>query len=120
MTWTVITTPRFDEWYHEQNEALQDRVLHSLGCLQFLGPLLSRPYADSVKGSRFSNMKELRVQYCGRPLRVFYAFDFARQAILLCAGDKSNDKRFYETMIAVADSEFAKWLELREEQNEKL
>ena len=41
-------------------------------------------------------MKELRIQYAGRPIRAFFAFDPVRQAIVLCAGDKSNDKAFYE------------------------
>lgn len=55
-------------------------------------------------------MKELRIQYAGRPMRAFYAFDPERQAIVLCVGDKSNDKRFYETMIRVADLEFTSHL----------
>jgi len=48
-------------------------------------------------------MRELRVQSGGRPVRVFYAFDPRRSAILLIGGDKTGDKRFYETMIPVAD-----------------
>ena len=115
MTWTVYTTPRFDEWFDEQSEELQDRTLHALGNLQFLGPGLSRPYADTIKGSRFNNMKELRVQHCGRPIRAFYAFDISRRAIVLCAGDKSKNKRFYETMTSIADKEFMAWLKSQEQ-----
>jgi len=48
-------------------------------------------------------MRELRVQSGGRPLRVFYAFDPHRSAILLIGGDKTGDKRFYDRMIPVAD-----------------
>jgi hypothetical protein len=80
------------------------------------GPKLSRPYADTVKGSKFKNMKELRIQYSGRPIRAFFAFDPERQAIVLCAGDKSGDKRFYETMIRVADDEFSTHLAFPEVQ----
>ncbi len=65
-----------------------------------------RPYADTVKGSRYKNMKELRVQFSGRPIRAFYAFDPIRRAIVLCAGDKSNDKRFYEKLVRIAEDEF--------------
>lgn len=75
--------------------------------LQTYGPSLSRPYADTVKGSRHKNMKELRVQYSGRPVRAFFAFDPVRQAIVLCAGDKSNDKKFYQRLIRIADDEFS-------------
>jgi hypothetical protein len=48
-------------------------------------------------------MRELRVQSGGRPLRVFYAFDPRRSAILLIGGDKTGDDRFYERMVPVAD-----------------
>ena len=52
-------------------------------------------------------MKELRIQYAGRPIRAFFAFDPVRQAIVLCADDKSNDKAFYEKMIRIPDAEFS-------------
>ena len=52
-------------------------------------------------------MKELRIQYAGRPVRAFFAFDPERQAIVLCAGDKSNKKYFYGTLIRIADKEFS-------------
>jgi len=41
-------------------------------------------------------MRELRVQCGGRPLRVFYAFDPTRSAILIIGGDKTGDNRFYD------------------------
>jgi hypothetical protein len=44
------------------------------------------------------------VQSGGKPLRIFYAFDPRRVAILLIGGDKTGDQRFYERMIPVADS----------------
>jgi hypothetical protein len=48
-------------------------------------------------------MRELRVQHRGRPYRVFYAFDPRRAAILLIAGEKTGDGRFYQRMIPIAD-----------------
>ena len=48
-------------------------------------------------------MRELRVQSKGRPIRIFYAFDPRRAAILLIGGDKTGDNRFYERMIPIAD-----------------
>ncbi|WP_231398156.1 type II toxin-antitoxin system RelE/ParE family toxin [Photorhabdus temperata] len=94
---------------------MQEKVLADLTNLEIYGPKLSRPYADTVKGSRHKNMKELRIQYSGRPVRAFFAFDPKRQAIVLCAGDKSNDKRFYDTMIRIADEEFTAHLATMEE-----
>ena len=87
---------------------MSPRRLH---LLRTNGPLLGRPYGDTVQGSKFRNMKELRVQHLGRPYRAFFAFDPKRQAIVLCAGDKTGDKRFYEKMIPLADKEFSQHLE---------
>jgi len=61
-------------------------------------------------------MRELRVQSGGRPIRILYAFDPRRSAILLIGGDKSGDKRFYDRLIPVADSLYDTYLkELRKE-----
>ncbi|WP_363325516.1 type II toxin-antitoxin system RelE/ParE family toxin, partial [Turicimonas muris] len=46
-------------------------------------------------------MKELRIQEKGCPIRAFFAFDPERKAIILCAGDKSNDKTFYLRLIRI-------------------
>ncbi len=82
-----------------------------MGLLEELGPALSRPYADTMKGSQFNNMKELRVQYKSKPCRILYAFDPGRVAILLIGGNKSNDKLWYETFLPVADKLFQNHLE---------
>ncbi|MGL5949495.1 MAG: type II toxin-antitoxin system RelE/ParE family toxin [Aeromonas sp.] len=66
---------------------------------------------DTIKGSRFANLKELRIQRQGKPLRAFFAFDPLRQAIVLCAGNKGgNDKLFYKEMLPVAETKYAKHL----------
>lgn len=117
-TWKVITRDCFVEWLLVQEEAIQEKVLAHLNHLKYYGPSLSRPYADTVKGSQYSNMKELRIQHQGKPLRAFFAFDPLRQAIVLCAGDKSNDKQFYERMIRIADNEFTLYLNTMEQPNE--
>jgi hypothetical protein len=61
-------------------------------------------------------MRELRVQSGGHPLRIFYAFDPRRTAILLVGGDKTGDNRFYKRMIPVADRLYDEYIdELRKE-----
>jgi hypothetical protein len=56
------------------------------------GPTLGRPLVDSVKGSAVKNLKELRPGSTGRTeIRILFVFDPRRQAVLLVAGDKSND-----------------------------
>ena len=101
--WEVEFTDEFGQWWHTLAEAEQDAVAASVMVLERLGPGLPRPHADSVKGSKHSNMKELRTQCQGRPLRTFFAFDPRRTSILLIGGDKTGDKRFYEKMIPLAD-----------------
>ncbi|HID4132572.1 TPA: type II toxin-antitoxin system RelE/ParE family toxin [Pluralibacter gergoviae] len=114
--WTVLFSQRFDDWLSEQEEALQEKVLADLGKLKAYGPNLPRPHADTLKGSRYNNMKELRIQFAGRPVRAFYAFDPVRHAIVLCAGDKNSDKQFYDRMIRIADDEFSAHLARQEKE----
>ncbi len=110
--WVIETTDTFDEWLDALDDVDRTNVLASLIVLEERGPMLSRPYSDTVNGSRHSNMKELRIQSKGNPIRAFFAFDPERKGILLCAGNKTGDgKRFYETMIRVADREFTAHLE---------
>lgn len=69
--WSVETTDVFDSWFEEQAEALREDVLAAMVILSEYGPQLSRPFADTVNGSAFSNMKELRIQHQGNPIRAF-------------------------------------------------
>ena len=104
--WTVITTDLFNEWLVQQDESTQEKVLAALVVLQQQGPSLGRPLVDTVYDSKFTNMKELRVQHRGKPLRAFFAFDPLRQAIVLCMGDKGGKKRFYKEMLDIADRQY--------------
>lgn len=104
--WTVLTTDVFNEWLEQQEESTQEKVLAALVVLQTQGPSLGRPLVDTVCDSKYTNMKELRIQHKGKPIRAFFAFDPLRQAIVLCVGDKSNKKRFYEEMLRIADEQY--------------
>jgi hypothetical protein len=84
--------------------------------LEALGPALPFPHSSGIEGSRHRRMRELRVQSGGKPLRIFYAFDPRRTAILLIGGDKTGDDRFYEKYVPVADDLYDTHLdELRKE-----
>jgi len=105
--WEVITTDTFDGWFDSLNDSDRANVIAGMLLLQEMGPHLSRPYADTLYDSKYVNMKELRVQSKGDPLRAFFAFDPDRKGILLCAGNKVGDeKRFYKRMIPIADKEY--------------
>ncbi len=42
--WTVITTELFAEWFEQQEESVQEKVLAALVVLEQKGPSLGRPW----------------------------------------------------------------------------
>lgn len=109
--WTIVTVDIFDQWFLALDDAEQESVLTGLFKLQAVGPQLGRPDVDSLKGAlKVKNLKELRIQHRGKPYRLLFAFGMKRQAVMLCGGDKTSDKRFYERMIPLAEREFLAYL----------
>jgi hypothetical protein len=94
--------------YQELPLAVQDKIVALSDLLKADGPNMKRPKSDTLSGSRHANMKELRFDADNGVWRVAYAFDPAREAILLVAGDKSgvSQKRFYKSLLAKADTRF--------------
>jgi len=116
MAWEVEYTGEFGEWWERLTEQEQGDVAAYVGELERRGPMLPYPYSSGVKGSKHGEMRELRVQSGGRPIRIFYAFDPRRMAMLLIGGKKAGVKRFYERFIPIADRLYDEHLaELREE-----
>jgi hypothetical protein len=101
--WSVEYTDEFETWWESLTEAEQEDVAAKVILLQRLGPALPRPHSDAVRSSKYTNMKELRIQHAGRPYRVLYAFDPRRCAILLIGGDKTGNDRWYETFVPMAE-----------------
>ena len=93
-------------------EGLQDELLAHALLLQEFGPNLGRPTVDTLNGSKFPNMKELRFNWEGEVWRVAFGFHAKRQAILLAGGDKAGagQKRFYKRLIGNADERYGKHL----------
>ena len=96
------------EWLASLDGGSREQVVAALELLEEHGPQLGRPLVDTVTGSRHQNMKELRPGSSGRSeLRILFAFDPERQAILLIAGDKAgNWSRWYRRNIPLADDLF--------------
>jgi hypothetical protein len=109
--WDVLLDDAFLIEFHAYDENVQDKILSRAGLLRQFGPNLPRPYADTLAGSKFTNMKELRAPVGKQVWRIAYAFDPKRRAILLCAGNKEggNSRKFYEELIATADERFVKY-----------
>ncbi len=75
--------------------------------LEEKGPRLPFPFSSKISNSRYGHMRELRIQYHGRPYRVLYAFDPRRVVVLLIGGDKTGHGRWYETAVPMADRLYA-------------
>lgn len=102
--WEVEFTDEFEAWWNGLSESEQETVAFGVRLLQAKGPHLPRPYADTVKGSAYPNMKELRCQHEGKPYRVLFAFDPRRVGMLLIGGDKTGNPRWHEEYVASADA----------------
>ncbi len=107
MSWEVEVTDEFKDWWNALSEDEQDSIAFSVGLLEERGPLLTRPHADTVDGSKFPNMKELRCQHDGRPYRVLFVFDPRRVGMLLLGGDKTGNPDWYDEFIPKADQIYA-------------
>lgn len=112
MSWTILFHDDFAIEFEALVEPLQDELLAHALLLRDFGPGLGRPTVDTLKGAKHTNMKELRFAWAGEVWRVAFAFDPARQAILLVGGDKGgmDQRRFYKRLIAVADERFDRHL----------
>jgi hypothetical protein len=109
MTWEVILHAAFEDELRTFEPSVQDALIVVAKLLADFGPQLGRPHADTLKGSKHANMKELRFEADGGEWRAAFAFDPERRAVVLVAGDKSgsSQKRFYKQLIAKADLRFS-------------
>ena len=110
MEWTIRFDEEFAAWLNGQDEATRRALIGHVILLRQHGPNLGRPHVDTIKGSRLSNLKELRFQHRGEPWRVLFAFDPKRAAILLVAGSKGGDKRWYKKHVPIAEWRFERHL----------
>ena len=111
--WKIEFYREFEEEFLNFSEKVQDELLASLIPLRKFGSQLGRPNVDTLNGSKFPNMKELRFKADNGVWRVAFAFDPERKAILLCAGDYSgkSQSNFYKGLIKKADKRFLKHLD---------
>jgi len=109
MAWIVRLADEFMAELRELREPVQDELLAQGRLLAQFGPQLGRPRVDTLKGSRFSNMKELRFNADRGVWRVALAFDAQRAAVVLAVGNKAGvpGARFYRDQIRRADRRLA-------------
>ncbi len=111
--WDVEFTDQFEHWWDTLSVEDQQGIDAAVRVLEERGPGLGRPLVDTVEGSRHANIKELRVG----TIRILFAFDPRRAAILLLGGDKRDRwQEFYTQIIPLADRLFDEHLKQLEDE----
>jgi hypothetical protein len=105
MNWAVAFAEEFVAEVGALKKEVRRELIATARLLEITGPQLGRPHVDTLNGSKYANMKELRFSADDGVWRVAFVFDPQRSAILLVAGDKSgtSQARFYERLIKKAD-----------------
>ena len=106
--WIVELADEFKTRIRPDSYEVQDELMAKTRLLRQFGPQLGRPNIDTLNGSKHANMKELRFKAADGVLRVAFAFDPERKAVILVAGDKSggSERQFYKDLIDKADARF--------------
>ena len=60
MNWNVEFHLLFVPEFQVLPQEVQDEILSRIGALEQFGPALGRPNVDTLNGSKYKNMKELR------------------------------------------------------------
>ncbi|MBR3425120.1 MAG: type II toxin-antitoxin system RelE/ParE family toxin [Neisseriaceae bacterium] len=111
--WEIIVLEPVLEWLNTLNDDAVDRIFATVNILKQQGSKLGRPYADTLKGSKYPNLKELRVSFGRSVFRICFVFDPLRNAVILCGGDKQgvNEQQFYKKLIAQAETIYEQYLQ---------
>jgi len=111
--WKIVETTEYKEWFASLSREQRQAIRRSTKTLQDKGPSLGRPIVDLIKGSELKNLKEIRVSSKGK-LRILFIFDYRRQAILLCGGDRARNSewnQWYQTAIPKAEQIYKRYLD---------
>jgi hypothetical protein len=103
--WLINYTNEYEQWFSEQNEDDKVAVVTKVRLLSEFGPQLGRPYADTLQGSKYANLKELRISHGNAVFRIAFCFDIKRKCWLLLGADKKgkNEDDFYHNLIRQAE-----------------
>lgn len=114
---TVLALQAYRDWFDSLTDQEASAVQNVVHKLELEGLNLGAPHCSAIKGARHA-LRELRPKQGRSPLRVLYAYDPERQAILILGGDKSGDERWYERVTPKADDLFDAYLAWRAKQKE--
>ncbi|MCD0451429.1 type II toxin-antitoxin system RelE/ParE family toxin [Actinocorallia sp. API 0066] len=114
MAWVIRVTDEYAAWYEDlikEDMSSARQVAGAVATLRDQGPTLGRPLVDRIKGSALHHLKELRPGSRGRSeIRIIFAFDPTRSALLLLGGDKAgNWERWYRENIPLAERLYSEY-----------
>ncbi|MFP5070162.1 type II toxin-antitoxin system RelE/ParE family toxin [Pseudonocardia nantongensis] len=105
--WEVYIANEVLDWLESLDHTVHSRVVQAIDLLADSGPGLGRPLVDTIRGSSIPNLKELRPG----TVRILFAFDPWRSAILLVAGNKARRwKTWYAEAIPIAEQRYERYL----------
>ena len=112
-------TPEYEDWFTTLEEEAKILVNSKIIILQEFGPNLGRPFVDTIKGSKYKNLKELRINHKRYVLRILFIFDKKRNCWLLIGGNKKgkNEEDFYRRLIKDSEHLIEKYINTVEEKN---
>ncbi|MEU3156901.1 type II toxin-antitoxin system RelE/ParE family toxin [Streptomyces griseoincarnatus] len=110
--WEVVLVEEVAAWFEalaEEDWDSSEQVEDAIDMLAATGPD-ARPAigGDRIKGAENHHLKELRPGSSGSSeIRILFAFDPVRRAVLLVAGDKAgNWQRWYDINIPLAEERY--------------
>ncbi|HZX40118.1 MAG TPA: type II toxin-antitoxin system RelE/ParE family toxin [Streptomyces sp.] len=109
--WEVVLVAEVAAWFDalaEEDWDSAEQVEDAIDMLAATGPTLGRPLVDRIKGADNHHLKELRPGSSGSSeIRILFAFDPVRRAVLLVAGDKAgNWQRWYDANVPIAEKRY--------------
>ena len=112
-------TNEYEDWFTAQDEEAKILINAKIMVLKAFGPNLGRPYVDTIKGSKYKNLKELRINHKKYVFRILFVFDKKRNCWFIIGGNKKgkNEKDFYNKIIKQAEELIEKYIELLEDKN---
>ena len=113
-------TNEYENWFTSQDEEAKIIINAKVLVLQEFGSNLGRPYVDTIKGSKYKNLKELRINHKKYVLRILLIFNKKRNCWLIIGGNKKgkNEDDFYKKIIKQAEEILDKYPEIMEEKDE--
>ncbi|MDR2694638.1 MAG: type II toxin-antitoxin system RelE/ParE family toxin [Chitinispirillales bacterium] len=114
--WPIEYTQEYEDWFSLQEEENKMAINAKVILLSEFGPHLGRPYVDTIHGSRYKNIKELRVNFKKTVFRILFCFNKNRNCWLIIGGNKKgkNEDDFYAKIIKQAEDLIHKYPEILE------